>query len=251
MAGANPLWGAPRIHGELVKLRFDVSERTVSRLMPRRRKPPSMTRSTQGFCQGEPGAVSSSGKDSRSCWRVHADVGCPVTLTCKMRRLLCGSYAHLPNPVRLSNAPRARQGHPRGTRHRSGRLWTGPGAVRSPRAPPSLRTASRLNRALLHSVKVGSLWTSATGLTWHLRKAFDGLRAEPMGQLDRAGRELPWLRGSCGRSNRRRQVLAKDKGGRGVGHYGHRWWRSSIRAGRRAPASWPLRTPPIDAILDL
>ena len=31
---------------------------------------------------------------------------------------------------------------------------------------------------------------SATGLTWHLRKAFDGLRAEPMGQLDRAEREL-------------------------------------------------------------
>ena len=41
MAVANPLWGAPRIHGELVKLGFDVSERTISRLMPRRRKPPS------------------------------------------------------------------------------------------------------------------------------------------------------------------------------------------------------------------
>ena len=43
MAGANPLWGAPRIHGELSKLGFDVSERTVSRLMPRRRKPPSQS----------------------------------------------------------------------------------------------------------------------------------------------------------------------------------------------------------------
>ena len=43
MAGANPLWGAPRIHGELLKLGFDVSERTVSRLMPRRRKPPSQS----------------------------------------------------------------------------------------------------------------------------------------------------------------------------------------------------------------
>ena len=28
MADANPLWGAPRIHGELLKLGFDVSERT-------------------------------------------------------------------------------------------------------------------------------------------------------------------------------------------------------------------------------
>lgn len=43
IAKANPLWGAPRIHGELKKLGLDVSERTVSRLIPRRRKPPSQT----------------------------------------------------------------------------------------------------------------------------------------------------------------------------------------------------------------
>jgi len=43
MADANPLWGAPRIHGELAKLGLAVSERTVSRLMPRRRRPPSQT----------------------------------------------------------------------------------------------------------------------------------------------------------------------------------------------------------------
>jgi putative transposase len=43
MARANPLWGAPRIHGELLKLGFAVSERTISRLMPRRRTPPSQT----------------------------------------------------------------------------------------------------------------------------------------------------------------------------------------------------------------
>ncbi|MDP9324838.1 MAG: integrase core domain-containing protein [Acidobacteriota bacterium] len=39
MAGANPLWGAPRIHGELTKLGVEISERTVSRLLGRR--PPS------------------------------------------------------------------------------------------------------------------------------------------------------------------------------------------------------------------
>src|SRR5262245_42360702 len=43
MAQANPLWGAPRIHGELLKLGMEVSERTVSRLMPKCRKPPSQT----------------------------------------------------------------------------------------------------------------------------------------------------------------------------------------------------------------
>lgn len=39
----NPLWGAPRIHGELLKLGFVVSERTVSRYMVRTPKPPSQT----------------------------------------------------------------------------------------------------------------------------------------------------------------------------------------------------------------
>jgi putative transposase len=43
MASANPLWGAPRIPGELLKLGFKISERTVSRLMPRRRPEASQT----------------------------------------------------------------------------------------------------------------------------------------------------------------------------------------------------------------
>ena len=41
MAESNPLWGAPRLHGELLKLGIDISERTVSRWMPRKTKPPS------------------------------------------------------------------------------------------------------------------------------------------------------------------------------------------------------------------
>jgi len=43
MAETNPLWGAPRIHGELCKLGIAVSERTVSRLLRRPRRPPSQT----------------------------------------------------------------------------------------------------------------------------------------------------------------------------------------------------------------
>jgi hypothetical protein len=43
MAAANPLWGAPRIHGELLKLGIEVAERTVSRLIPTRSIPPSQT----------------------------------------------------------------------------------------------------------------------------------------------------------------------------------------------------------------
>lgn len=43
MAAANPLWGASRIHGKLLKLGIEVSERTVSRLLPPNRQPPSQT----------------------------------------------------------------------------------------------------------------------------------------------------------------------------------------------------------------
>jgi putative transposase len=43
MARANPYWGAPRIQGELLMLGMEVSERTVSRLMPKHRKPRSQT----------------------------------------------------------------------------------------------------------------------------------------------------------------------------------------------------------------
>src|SRR5262245_41474265 len=38
---ANPLWGAPRIHGELLKLGLTVSQATVSKYMVRHRRPPS------------------------------------------------------------------------------------------------------------------------------------------------------------------------------------------------------------------
>lgn len=37
MSGANPLWGAPRIHGELLKLGIEVSQATVAKYMVRRR----------------------------------------------------------------------------------------------------------------------------------------------------------------------------------------------------------------------
>ena len=40
MVAENPTWGAPRIHGELLKLGFDVSERTVSRWIKRASKHP-------------------------------------------------------------------------------------------------------------------------------------------------------------------------------------------------------------------
>src|SRR5712692_9050156 len=43
MSEANPLWGAPRIHGELLKLGIDFGQATVAKYMVRRRQPPSQT----------------------------------------------------------------------------------------------------------------------------------------------------------------------------------------------------------------
>ena len=41
MSSSNVLWGAPRLHGELLKLGIEVSQATVSKYMVKRRKPPS------------------------------------------------------------------------------------------------------------------------------------------------------------------------------------------------------------------
>jgi len=43
MSQTNPLWGAPRIHGELLKLGIELSQATVAKYMSRQRKPPSQT----------------------------------------------------------------------------------------------------------------------------------------------------------------------------------------------------------------
>src|SRR3954463_10965469 len=41
MSLANPLWGAPRIHGELLKLGIEIGQSSVAKYMARRRGPPS------------------------------------------------------------------------------------------------------------------------------------------------------------------------------------------------------------------
>ena len=43
MCQENPLWGAPRIHGELLKLGYEVAQSSVSRYMIKPQKPPSQT----------------------------------------------------------------------------------------------------------------------------------------------------------------------------------------------------------------
>jgi putative transposase len=55
LAQTNPLWRAPRIHGELKKLGIEVSERTVSRVLRTVRRPPSQSWMT--FLQNHVGEI--------------------------------------------------------------------------------------------------------------------------------------------------------------------------------------------------
>jgi hypothetical protein len=43
MSRDNPLWGAPRIQGELLKLGIDIGETSMSKYIVRQRRPPSQT----------------------------------------------------------------------------------------------------------------------------------------------------------------------------------------------------------------
>jgi hypothetical protein len=55
MSRENPLWGASRIHGELLMLGFEVAQSTVSKYMVRRWNPPSQPWKT--FLRNHPEAI--------------------------------------------------------------------------------------------------------------------------------------------------------------------------------------------------
>ena len=81
MCRENPSWGAPRIHGELLKLGINVGESSVSKYMVRCRKPPSQT------------------------WRIflenHAkQLGRGRDISCLMRRVAPGNFTPRPSQIR-------------------------------------------------------------------------------------------------------------------------------------------------------
>ena len=57
MVAENPTWGAPRIHGELLMLGFDVSERTISRWMKRASRDPELAQRWQAFVRNHRDAI--------------------------------------------------------------------------------------------------------------------------------------------------------------------------------------------------
>src|ERR1700730_18169302 len=57
MVTENPTWGAPRIHGELLMLGFDISERTISRWMKRAPRDPDLTKHWLAFLRNHRAAM--------------------------------------------------------------------------------------------------------------------------------------------------------------------------------------------------
>src|ERR1700674_3654179 len=57
MVGENPTWGAPRIHGELLMLGFDISERTISRWMKKAQRDPEPAKRWLAFLRNHREAI--------------------------------------------------------------------------------------------------------------------------------------------------------------------------------------------------
>jgi len=75
MCLANPLWGAPRIHGELLKLGLEVSETTVSKYVIRHRGPPSQGPCRYNPCQTGDPQITQSDHNWIEYWAVFTDAG--------------------------------------------------------------------------------------------------------------------------------------------------------------------------------
>ena len=90
MVAENPTWGAPRIHGELLKLGFEIAESSVSKYMIRRRGPPSQTWRT--FLRSHAEAIAA----IDLCVAPNRDVRAPVCFSCGWPRtaraaVVCGN----------------------------------------------------------------------------------------------------------------------------------------------------------------
>ena len=112
LSRANPLWGAPRIHGELQKLGVAVSQSTVAKYIRRRPRPSSQTWRT--FLTNHASQI------------MAADFFVPPTITCRLLFVLVilahdrpriMHVRHRPSDGRVGRAatPERLRGRPRAT----------------------------------------------------------------------------------------------------------------------------------------
>jgi hypothetical protein len=86
---ANPLWGAPRIHGELLKLGIEVGQTTVAKYMARRKRPPSQGWKT--FFRNHADGVASMDLFVVPTISFHAAIACSWLAEYPRSAVLCGA----------------------------------------------------------------------------------------------------------------------------------------------------------------
>jgi putative transposase len=115
MVTENPTWGAPRIHGELLKLGFDVSERTVSRWVLRAPKKPDASRRWKAFLSNHREAIAA--MDFFTVPTLGFSVlYCFFVIAHDRRRILHFNVTRRPNSFWI--AQQLREAFPAGHRHR-------------------------------------------------------------------------------------------------------------------------------------
>src|SRR5260370_40519741 len=102
MSVDNPLWGAPRIHGELLKLGFEVAQSSVAKYMVKRGGPPS---------QGWHTFLRNHAPDIAALDPVRCSHHCSTAWSSSVWRAetLSGSTSHLIQPRNGSHARSRRQ----------------------------------------------------------------------------------------------------------------------------------------------
>jgi hypothetical protein len=182
LAAENCLWGAPRIHGELLKLGIAVSERTVSRYLPQRLRAPSQTwrtflanhlgqftsPETSLYAPGSDDVVDGSGLTFRqtplSCDAQYASHQCAVGERPSLQRTLRDKHIVQDHPHdRISIRTSSGRGPP--THGRFGRPTCMPAEVRRPGRrvfAPSyfVATRHRYHRRMVSGVTIPATATS-------------------------------------------------------------------------------------------
>jgi hypothetical protein len=125
MAEENAGWGAPKIHGELLKLGCEVSERTVARYLRRVHRRGDRGQRWLVFLQNHREVIAAldffavptlTFQLLYCCWRTHSAVGCRVTLKCRILRRPC-SMTKKPTPWRTTRRTAAADVRERSSGH--------------------------------------------------------------------------------------------------------------------------------------
>jgi hypothetical protein len=106
----NPLWGAPRIHGELLKLGIDIGQTSVGKYIVPRRQPPSQTWRTFLENHANPGRTSHWPRTRRNrgpCTRRHSEPWLPYRKLADFTTATSDAQPERSTPRRNSN-PRER-----------------------------------------------------------------------------------------------------------------------------------------------